>query len=113
VLALAGNTKLGPSVELWDMEHPEPRGPLARLSGFKNSISCMAFSADSKLLATADLGGQATLWSTATYRRLIMLYGEPVKEAFDSIVFSPDNRILITGTKGGSVRLWPTLPGGQ
>jgi WD40 repeat protein len=113
LLAIGGHSKLGPSVELWNMEHAEPRGPLARLSGFKNPISCMAFSADSKVLATGDLGGQVTLWSTASHRRLITLYSEALKDPFDSIAFSPDNRILITSTKGGSVRLWPTLPAGQ
>jgi hypothetical protein len=64
----------------------------------------VAFSPDSRLVATASSDGTARLWTTADSSLAQTLTGHesPVRD----VAFSPDGRTLATGAQDGKVRLW-------
>jgi hypothetical protein len=71
-------------------------------------VTSLAFSPDSRRLASASRDGTAKIWSLDTKRPLITL----VQSAeVLSVAFSPDGRRLATGTSANSVHLWNTADG--
>ena len=77
-----------------------------------NSVLAVAFSPDSKLLATGDAVGTVQLWDTATGA----LVGAPLLAdtgpdgTVNNLAFSPDGKLLATmdndDNANGTVRLW-------
>jgi WD40 repeat protein len=65
----------------------------------------VAFSRDSKLLATADADGTVRLWNPATRQPVgaPLQTGAPVVA---KVAFSPDGKLLASGDSNGTVRLW-------
>src|ERR1022692_1413811 len=65
----------------------------------------LAFSPDSKVLATADADGAARLWDVATRRQI----GAPITVSGAQVLcvaFSPDGKTLATANSDGTARLW-------
>jgi WD40 repeat protein len=77
--------------------------------GHDPGVYAVAFSPDSKLLATASWDGTARLWDTATGtpRSAPLRHGEHLH----AVAFSPDGRLLATGAFDLTARLWDVATG--
>ncbi|OCH90160.1 WD40 repeat-like protein [Obba rivulosa] len=64
--------------------------------------STVAFSPDSKQLASASLDGSAQLWNVSS-RELIWEYSEGITGAIFSMIFTTDGRQLMAGSEDGAV----------
>jgi WD40 repeat protein len=80
------------------------RGQLAGLVGVEN----VAFSPDSKLLASAGSGGTVRVWNAVTAQPA----GPPLPAATGprggvyDVAFSPDGRLLASADSDGTIQLW-------
>ncbi|HEV8060628.1 MAG TPA: sigma-70 family RNA polymerase sigma factor [Gemmataceae bacterium] len=76
-----------------------------------DAISCLAFSADAKQLATAGDDPFVLIWDVAG--------GKPSKQlaaqgqVLTALAYSPDGRVLAAGTNRGAVLLWDMATGEQ
>jgi WD40 repeat protein len=75
--------------------------PIGRFGQYPKKL---AFSPNSKVLATSGNDGAARLWNVATGRQtgVIKVSGAHVL----GVAFSPDGKILATGDSDGTARLW-------
>jgi WD40 repeat protein len=103
-LALASD--LATAVTLWDLGTRKPTEPLR---GHKQGISSIAFSPDSKTLATGSADGTVKIWSAAPRGERTVL-GKLNSEML-SVAFAPDSQTLATGSADGIVTLWSAASG--
>jgi WD40 repeat protein len=73
------------------------------LTGHSQPVSCVTYSRDGRLLASAAPGGGVIVWAARSGERLMTLPSP--SELADSIAFSPDGRSLAVPV-GKQVRLW-------
>lgn len=85
---------------------PEAK-PIARLQHIPQ-VTDLAFSPDSRLLATASTDGEIRLWNAADGALIAILPGH-TGEIFD-VAFSPDSRLLASAGVDAA-RLWETETG--
>jgi WD40 repeat protein len=71
------------------------------LRGHKHLVASVAFSFDSKYLASAGWDGIARVWEVATGKELQKLEH---RGYINSVAFSPDGRHLVTA--GGGIKIW-------
>ena len=78
-------------------------------SMMKNEVNSVAFSPDSKVLATGSNDSTVKLWSIQdrSLIRTLEWYDGPVL----SVAFSPDGKVLASGSGEGTVILWSTQDG--
>ncbi|KAM7184071.1 mitogen activated protein kinase [Rhypophila sp. PSN 637] len=76
------------------------------LPGHNNMVWSVAFSPDSKLLASGSYGGTIRIWNTATWQLQQTLPGH--NDVVHSVAFSPDSKFLASGSHDGTIRLWNT-----
>jgi WD40 repeat protein len=74
-----------------------------------SSILAIAFSPDSRHLATGDANGEISLWHIAESKLLWTRSGHAHEAR--SVSFSPDGTMLASGSSDGTVRLWDGLTG--
>lgn len=98
------------------------RKELAKLIGHTDSIIAMAFSPDSKILATSSNDGTIRLWDVEQRKEIYSLHIKTMSNlkedeyitslAFSPRKFSPRGDILAGGTYGSSrlVKLWKFFP---
>jgi RNA polymerase sigma factor (sigma-70 family) len=98
-------TGYGRVVKLWDVATWQERGALA---GHTREVTGLAFTRDSKTLATASWDGTVKLWDLATGKERTTR--KLSKDALMCVAFSPDGKTLAVGTGGfrvpGEVILW-------
>ena len=74
-------------------------------TGHTDGVTSVAFSPDSKLLASASLDHTVRLWNPATEKPI----GQPLSGHtghVQSVAFSPDGKILASGGEDGTIRRW-------
>src|SRR5207247_3899719 len=73
----------------------------------RRAVSGVAFTPDSRTLASGGVEGTAKLWNLATQREIVTLKGH--LQSVHALDISPDGRRLATGSGGAeSVKLWDT-----
>ena len=112
---LAIGSKLNDTFVLWDLSQPDSNAilmsdpqPVAPGSGpgIEGAGGVpVAFSPDSKILATGSLGGSIRLWQLDDLTTpLASLYGH--QDALLALVFHPDGKHLASSAEDDTVRLW-------
>jgi WD40 repeat protein len=97
------------TVRLWnvtDPAHPRTLGPLPGATRY--GVLSVAFSRDSRILASGGADGTVRLWNVADPAHPRSL-GPPLtvsRYAVESVAFSPDGPILASAVGDGTVRLW-------
>lgn len=85
------------------LRNPEAGQQLAYLDT-EGLAETMAFSPDSKIIATGDWDGILTLWNVTTGAKLVELHAHTNR--INSIAFSADGSMIVSASDDGSVRLW-------
>ncbi|HWY87581.1 MAG TPA: hypothetical protein VNX28_12685, partial [Gemmataceae bacterium] len=80
---------------------------LVDLAGPGAPIGNLAFSADGRLLAAADISGRILVWDWAAHRPL---HAEPLQGPWFRLAFSPDGKCL-AGADRDQVKLWDMASG--
>jgi WD40 repeat protein len=74
------------------------------LRGHSDSITSIAFSPDSKYLASGSQDKTVKLWSVESQKEVTSLLGHNNK--ITSVTFSPDGKYLASGSQDKTVKLW-------
>jgi len=89
-----------------------PTGQLtALLKGHTNVVKSLAFSADSRFLASGSGDFTVRTWKIATQKLVHTLKGH--SDAVYALVYLPDNRKLVSGADDNTLILWNTQTGAQ
>jgi len=117
LVAIAGGTEFRQSsnnsqtsgyVRLWDAAE---RKELPELVGLGNNVWSVAFSPDSRFIATGGAANKARVWESNTGKLLQTLTGHT--DAISSVAFSIDGERLITAGWDRTLRLWNPSTGEQ
>lgn len=95
----------------WDGEVVLTDATLTRTTVLTNhhaAVRAIAFSPDSRQLASAGADRLVKLWDVETGKEIATFSGH--RRAVRSLVYSTDGRRLFTGASDGSVRAWLTEP---
>lgn len=90
-----------PTILVWDVESGEA---LPALVGHTDKVTGLAFSPDSRWIATGSLDKTARLWDWQTGEEQRIFTGNI--EGILGIAWSPDSRLLLTAGQDRTVRLW-------
>ena len=93
-------------VQLWDVATGRE---IAAIRGHGRAITKVAFTRDSKLLATASSDNTIKVWDVATRSVLRTFTGHT--SGIESIDFTPDGRLLASAADDGSTFLWDLQSG--
>ncbi|KAF2716053.1 WD40 repeat-like protein, partial [Polychaeton citri CBS 116435] len=97
--------KILPNVPLtWNAE-------VQKLEGHGGGVPTVAFSPDSKMLASGSYDGTVRLWEVATGEEVQKLEG--YNGVIWAIAFSSDGKMLASGSDDMTVRLWEMLASGS
>ena len=79
------------------------------LEGHTDNVTALAFSPDSRTLATGSFDDTIRLWDVETDAHKFTLTGHT--GYIESVAFSPDGNTLASASRDGTVRLWDTISG--
>lgn len=99
LVATAFGTYMDPGVRIHETEKGTER---FSLTGYGLPVLDMAFSPDSRILATASMETMIVLWDTATGKKLAQLKGH--EGGVHGLAFRPDGKALITLGNGTTYR---------
>jgi hypothetical protein len=109
--------KPAPTTHRLDLWEPISGQERRSFDGDPGPVRSLAFSPDSKLLASAGDTGLIFLWDTATGKQLRRLVGH--SNRVNALCFSPDGKLVVSAGLDGTLRLWrisglvkPRPPGG-
>jgi WD40 repeat protein/uncharacterized caspase-like protein len=94
------------SIKLWDAATGRE---LRTMTGHTANIRAIAFSPDSRMLASSGYDASVKLWDTATGREVMTLNGHSLN--VNTLAFGPDGTLLVSGSDDGSARLWDVKSG--
>lgn len=83
---------------------------LPLLEGHRAEVLDVAFSPDSKFLATASADHTAKIWDSSTGSLLRSL---PMNAEVHRLAFSPDSKLLATASEDGTLAIWELQTGEQ
>jgi WD40 repeat protein/serine/threonine protein kinase len=89
------------TINLWDLA---ARQWIACLKGHTNNIWSVAFSPDSKTLASCSQDGTVKLWNLHVLQEAVTLRSHGGQVA--TLAFAPDGNLLATSGSDGKIRLW-------
>ena len=100
----------GRAVQLWDVATWHPKG---LLTGHTGRVTSIAFSPDSRTLASGSADHTGRLWDVPTRQLTTVLIGHTY--GINSVAFSPDGNTLATGNGywDRTLRLWDVTTGQQ
>lgn len=94
----------GGPILVWDAQRGET---VATLEGHTDTVTCVSFSFDGRLLASKSLDGTVRLWRTDTWAQLAQVDEPAGPAASRALAFSPNSHVLASlGADGQNVRLW-------
>ncbi|PTB62058.1 hypothetical protein BBK36DRAFT_1186315 [Trichoderma citrinoviride] len=91
-----------PAASRWD-------ACLQTLEGHGTFVSSVAFSHDSKMLASASWGGTAKIWDVASGICISTLREAISKPQFSHVAFSHDSKFLASTTPNNDIELWDAV----
>ncbi|EXB39383.1 WD repeat-containing protein 5 [Morus notabilis] len=90
----------------------KPYRQLKILRGHERAVSCVKFSNDGTLLASASLDKTVVIWSSATLSLLHRLVGH--SEGVSDVAWSSDSHYICTASDDRTLRIWDARsPGGE
>jgi len=90
------------TIKVWDAQ----TGTLLQSLEGARSIGSLAFSPDSKLLASGSDDETIRVWDVQTWKVDHILTGQPGVGGLRALAFSPDGKMLASGKRNGSIQLW-------
>ena len=90
----------------WAAEPPKPR---ATLEGHDKTVWSVAFTADSKTLASGGDDETARLWDAGTGKQKAVF--KPHPHHVRSVAITPNGKALVAGCWDGTVHIWETATG--
>ncbi|KAM0254754.1 hypothetical protein ACHAQJ_006470 [Trichoderma viride] len=97
---------LSATVQIWDIATGTLVHALRRIA---SEVASMAFSSDSRYIASESFDKTVKIWDTATGRRVHTLEGHT--KSVISIAFSSDSRYIASGSLDETVNIWDLATG--
>ena len=100
------------TVKLWNIATQQLRTlKIAPPESNRNSVLCLEFSPDGKLLAAGFQFQWVTVWDVESGQVKLQFSQNPAMMNVVSLTFSPDSQALAVGTDVGTVTLWQVETG--
>lgn len=100
--AMGNPSTIDNTIRIWE---PATGTLIRTLSGVGNSVACIAFSPDGRLLASADLPDRTIcIWDVFTGKELAKFTGH--RGRVYCVAFSPDGKTVASGSADTTILLW-------